>query len=172
MSFYNEDPRLSQARTDSSYATASPRPGFLPPLAQSNLSIGQSIPSTPRDSTAGGYDGYAEREPLAAPGYGSAARLPTVPKEANEGSPFIGSQAYAAAPNAYATPDDSFLYEVRKPWYKRPLPPRWLSCACGGRGCRSGRSSRAHDAPFRLKLKYICQWQYELFEQWRRQHWK
>ncbi|KAI0343529.1 glycoside hydrolase [Trametopsis cervina] len=122
MSFYNEDPRLSQARTDSSYATASPRPGFLPPLAQSNLSIGQSIPSTPRDSTAGGYDGYAEREPLAAPGYGSAARLPTVPKEANEGSPFIGSQAYAAAPNAYATPDDSFLYEVRKPWYKRPLP--------------------------------------------------
>jgi glucan 1,3-beta-glucosidase len=111
-----DDPRLSQARTSTSYVTASPRPGLLPPMQESSLSIGQSIASTPRAST--GFEGFAEQEPLATPGNNSAALLSGYPKETTEGSPFISPHA-GGYPNAGA--DDSQLYGRRKPFYKRPV---------------------------------------------------
>ncbi|KAI0689732.1 glycoside hydrolase superfamily [Cytidiella melzeri] len=85
-------------------------------MRQSTLSVGQSIPSTPRGST--GYEVYPEREPLATPNNNSAALLSGFPKETAEGSPFI-----SPLPGTYtnAAADDSYLYEEKKPFFKRPV---------------------------------------------------
>ena len=109
MSMYSDDIRNSQARTSASYATAPPQPDFLPPPNPSFLSIGQSLPSTPRES--GGYDSAYEREPLATPTNNSVTALSGAPKETSEGSPFI------AAPAA----GDSYDYGRKRPFFKRPI---------------------------------------------------
>ena len=113
MATFEDDNRKSQAVTTTSYATASPNmdPSFLPPPDPSFLSLGHSIPSTPRDSS-GGYDSAYEREPLATPSNNSAAALAGAPKEATEGSPFI-SGAVGGAGEPYG-------YGRKKPFFKRP----------------------------------------------------
>ncbi|KAI0090587.1 glycoside hydrolase superfamily [Irpex rosettiformis] len=112
MSAYEDDIRNSQARTNSSYITASPHADFLPPPDPSFFSLGQSIPSTPRDSS-GGYDSTYEREPLATPTYSSATALAGAPKETTEGSPFISGAAAGAG--------EPYDYGRKKPFFKRPV---------------------------------------------------
>lgn len=140
------DPRFSQARTDSSYNTASPL-AFPPPLPaglHSNLSLGPSISSTPRGSSADPFqDAYPERESAATPNNNSAPLLPVSPdagyKETAEASSFaaagVGAGVYAddgldsstgmrnfgGYPYADVRRTDYALSSnLKRPFYKRP----------------------------------------------------
>lgn len=90
-------------------------PSFLPPPdpARSNLSVGQSIPSTPRDSSADPYMSYPypDREISATPN-NSAPLLATSPHA-----------AYKEAHSPYAGVDGAYDYDTARktPFFKRPI---------------------------------------------------